>query len=313
MKSNQAIFNLPAGFGFTVSATSDAGAHNFAEISFERDGEVTKLGLVNPGQSRNFRALFTDANIIVAGFAGDYSPSAMRVYPDPGVEYPVAVYYNDTYGGDSDFDDLIVNIIRFKVLSLSGAEGFYKNNKIDPIGVHSLDYLGAHFKLSEAIEFVNNLDNGCEVTAADYSSLPELVASLNDQEKALYNQDPIVGTRVLFEAREAVNICSTLYSNVSLHNGNGDAFRHFYWNFRMCRNGGIGEVWAERWASAHESDIGNPVLEKTMDLFNNAKGRSFAATDVDDVPSDLRAVLRVGGCRIISNGALVKSDSSDEI
>lgn len=53
--------------------------------------------------------------------------------------------------------------------------------------------------------------------------------------------------------------------------GRGDAFRHAYWNALMTKE--IDETWAEKFATAHESETpeGN---DRTMDLRNNAEGRT---------------------------------------
>jgi len=312
MAANEAFLELPAGYGFSVSCTSDAGAANFAVVSFERNGNRTTLGEVRPNESHTFRALFTDAKIVIAGFAGGYLASRLYPFQDSGLAYTNIIRYDDSYGDDYDYNDLVVSVSRFKVLSIPQAAALSSSEPLAAERPHSLDYLSQHHRLDEAAQFVSRLDNGDSISSPDYSSLPTLVTSLNDQERALYNSDPVVGTRIFLEAREATAAAKSLYSLESLHNGNGDAFRHFYWNFRMVRNSDIGSIWAEKWATAHESEVGNPALEKTMDLFNNAKGRLFAAEDVDDVPSDLRAVLRTGGCRMIVGGSLVKSNSSGE-
>lgn len=54
-----------------------------------------------------------------------------------------------------------------------------------------------------------------------------------------------------------------------LHTGNGDAFRHAYWN--VLNRYYVGERFAKMFSDAHESEVPNGI-DKTMDLRNNAIG-----------------------------------------
>lgn len=65
------------------------------------------------------------------------------------------------------------------------------------------------------------------------------------------------------------------FTSAVLHNGNGDAFRHALWNALMVKL--TDSSWANKWATAHEYGAKNqPSIEKSMDLSNNAYGRSLA-------------------------------------
>lgn len=57
-------------------------------------------------------------------------------------------------------------------------------------------------------------------------------------------------------------------------NGEGDAFRHAYWNAAMTK--AIGPDRAQAFAHAVEVQGGNPVGERQMDLYNNREGRALA-------------------------------------
>jgi hypothetical protein len=143
--------------------------------------------------------------------------------------------------------------------------------------------------------------------------LPIVREKLNAEEKKLFDQDPVIGARVLLHAIGATSSAEELYEDTALHNGNGDAFRHMYWNYRMGSDPRIGVSWAERWGNAHEDGAGNqPPLEKSMDLHNNWRGRQLASERVDDDPRALRAAVRSGSCRILVGGALVRSSSQGE-
>jgi hypothetical protein len=59
------------------------------------------------------------------------------------------------------------------------------------------------------------------------------------------------------------------------NNDNGDAYRHFYWNFAMTTHwlGSPGKATA--FGNAHEVTARNGSAERGMDLYNNAMGRAF--------------------------------------
>jgi hypothetical protein len=86
-----------------------------------------------------------------------------------------------------------------------------------------------------------------------------------------------------------------------LHNGPGDAWRHAYWNCRMTAEIGASE--AEIIASAHESFGDGPAIEDTMDLHNNAEGRTCSG----DCDVCVQSKLDKGALRIIQAGSLVPS------
>lgn len=53
-----------------------------------------------------------------------------------------------------------------------------------------------------------------------------------------------------------------------------NSFQHSYWNVLMVKH--LGYNLAEDFATAHENFDGNPWIHKSMDLYNNEKGRDFA-------------------------------------
>lgn len=99
-------------------------------------------------------------------------------------------------------------------------------------------------------------------------------SQLNQQEKDLYNSNMAYGLLSLSTGALAVNEAKRRYTNDCLDGGNGDAFRHAFWNAMMVNQTSVD--WATKWATAHEE--GNPNnnnLDKTMDLANNARGRQI--------------------------------------
>ena len=57
--------------------------------------------------------------------------------------------------------------------------------------------------------------------------------------------------------------------NSGADNSIAHAFQHTYWNVLMYKH--LGELNAEKFATAHENFEDNPRLPKAMDLYNNEK------------------------------------------
>lgn len=71
----------------------------------------------------------------------------------------------------------------------------------------------------------------------------------------------------------------------SVNDGQGDAFRHTYWNALMSDK--FGEDFAKSYATAHERGGGQPSHREAMDLFNNNLGRQIAAENPNASPAEL--------------------------
>jgi len=83
-------------------------------------------------------------------------------------------------------------------------------------------------------------------------------------------------------AQMAKNEASNRYPVESLHNGNGDAFRHCFWSCEMAKQ--FGQKCAKAVGENHETADdrnGQPKYEHDMDTANNAFGRSLASPGVD--------------------------------
>lgn len=74
--------------------------------------------------------------------------------------------------------------------------------------------------------------------------------------------------------KDALKAAQERFSGSSLHNGSGDAWRHFRWNFDMAQR--MGRANAAAAANLYESTNPNPVAEHSMDYFNNSVGRQAA-------------------------------------
>lgn len=123
------------------------------------------------------------------------------------------------------------------------------------------------------------------------------IGGANAQEVALCARHPIRCTKAKNNANSA-NTQATAYYKAGLHNGNGDAFRHAYWNNLMVRSIGAGP--AAEFANAHEYGAKNaPALETKMDLHNNKVGRhSISGSTAASVRN---AITNGQGVRIVSN------------
>ncbi|MEH6943043.1 DUF6973 domain-containing protein [Bacillus sp. JJ722] len=110
--------------------------------------------------------------------------------------------------------------------------------------------------------------------ASKYDSVPYVTDMLNAKEKEVFNSNKSYGLKALVAGQKAKEYSEAKYESGSLHNGNGDAFRHILWNTYM-RNYTT-KAYAEKFATAHEEgSIGQPAIEKKMDLYNNSVGRDL--------------------------------------
>jgi hypothetical protein len=69
------------------------------------------------------------------------------------------------------------------------------------------------------------LDGDATTRLLGYDDIPFLEDMLNEQEKALFREDPIIGVRVLYAGKTATDASVAMYQSACLHNGNGDAFQ----------------------------------------------------------------------------------------
>ncbi|MFN3366738.1 MAG: DUF6973 domain-containing protein [Exiguobacterium mexicanum] len=122
------------------------------------------------------------------------------------------------------------------------------------------------------------------------------IGGANSQEVKLCAFNPIDCSKAKANASSA-GAKSEEYYSVGLYNGNGDAFRHAYWNVLMVSS--IGSEMAYKFANAHEyGDDDQPALEQDMDLHNNRVGRSLKGSTATQVKS---AISRGLGVRIVNN------------
>jgi hypothetical protein len=134
---------------------------------------------------------------------------------------------------------------------------------------------------------------------------------LNTLEIALFAKNPLGGYKVFSCARLANDVSSKYWAESTIHNGNGDAFRHCFWSGCVALATNLDYALVEEWGNAHEDGTpNNPPLESSMDKYNNLQGMDAAALAASN-PAPLEAVCldytRNGQLRIIDSGKLVFS------
>lgn len=132
---------------------------------------------------------------------------------------------------------------------------------------------------------------------------------ITSEEAKLVAKHPIDASMIYSNAQTAQNAAKDIYKNSTLYLGNGDAFRHAYWNALNVNFVGTSE--AEQFATAHESETpsGN---DKTMDLRNNRIGRDIGeSTSISELKSTVESYCDDGDLwRLDDDGDLVSTDSS---
>ncbi|TGN33105.1 hypothetical protein [Lysinibacillus sp. S2017] len=157
---------------------------------------------------------------------------------------------------------------------------------------------------------IMNKDSGQIVTL----DIPYVENMLNSKEIVVFNSNKVYGLQALLAAQKATNYAENIYTSATLHNGNGDAYRHILWNTLM-RNYTT-KAYAESFATAHEEgSSGQPALEKQMDLFNNEVGRNitFNGTNLEGELNALSAVKSAvdgGKGKRISGTALIATNAT---
>lgn len=148
----------------------------------------------------------------------------------------------------------------------------------------------------KAADILINKSNQNKNTYSTYKYLPESFYDLNPEEVLLVGLYPKHALGVYSCSTKALSESQRLYNNNSatLVDGNGDAFRHAYWNVLMVKDFigleltiGRATSVAQLFADAHETaSSGTP---KEMDLYNNMVGRNIATEQYEgwfSFPSD---------------------------
>ncbi|MDM5303369.1 hypothetical protein QUF44_17670 [Bacillus subtilis] len=140
---------------------------------------------------------------------------------------------------------------------------------------------------------------------------------LTDAEIRLAQSNPMEFVKYGNAAQEAKTEAQKYYGKSQLYQGNGDAFRHAYWNARLVQSFGGGPSHgydrAKVWANAHESKSSG--IDKEMDLYNNETGRFLAMENYYTYSSVkyssvLRSMVKQGSLVRIVNKKLVATNGT---
>jgi hypothetical protein len=140
---------------------------------------------------------------------------------------------------------------------------------------------------------------------------------LNAREQTLYKSNPAKALLCMSNGLFALNTAKQQYSSETLHNGNGDAFRHTLWNYAMYCD--VGYAFAKEWSDAHEyGSTDQPLIEQQMDLHNNGVGLQLGSANPNTVLHSTfidktKQKVRNGDCRIISGASLARSNAYGEL
>jgi len=151
------------------------------------------------------------------------------------------------------------------------------------------------------------------------TSLPGSPDVMGPNTRAVFNSNPIWGVVALREGHYAQAAAARRWSATSLHNGNGDAFRHAAWNALMMLYIGS-RSFVERFATAWEDDgdlNGQPSIERQIDISNNRLGLNLGANNPNAGPMELEnmvknAITSGRGMRIV-NGRIVTTNNAGSI
>ena len=124
-------------------------------------------------------------------------------------------------------------------------------------------------------------------------------------EALLLTQGPEAVGKHFSIASEATDTAAATFP-ASTADGQGDAFRHAYWNAMMTQQ--FGEEWTTAYATAHEKSAGNVPAREAMDLYNNEQGRRIALANPDAGPAELQQLIK----NEIANGGLVVLETSKD-
>lgn len=140
------------------------------------------------------------------------------------------------------------------------------------------NYINSHenYTINDLTKLIEPAKESINSKNYDYSVLlPTSKDLLNDEEKALFNSNPLYGLSVLLQASYA-NSQELGRFGANTWATNGDAFRHALWNALGAHF--TSESYMNQFATAHETGSNGydqNSIDTQMDLQNNATGRSL--------------------------------------
>ncbi|MGM0816196.1 MAG: DUF6973 domain-containing protein [Bacillota bacterium] len=139
-----------------------------------------------------------------------------------------------------------------------------------------------------------------------YSYIPGF-SDLTEKEVELARQHPVEFVTYASTAKNASDETNKYFGKSQLWQGNGDAFRHTYWNAILVPNfGGTmkgpnhGYNRAKVWTTAHEQN--SKGADREMDLYNNEQGRQLGVTKYYNTNTQFSKSIRT----MVKQGSLVR-------
>ncbi|MCO7126029.1 hypothetical protein NIE88_09600 [Sporolactobacillus shoreicorticis] len=170
-------------------------------------------------------------------------------------------------------------------------------------------------KIKKSTQTSTNL-NSYSTTDSDYPPIPVPgFGKLTGNELKLATSNPAEFAIYAADAVEAYNKAKQLYSEAQLSKGNGDAFRHAFWNAILVKDFGgnnrdHGDQRAETWTDAHEQY--STGVDHEMDLYNNYVGREYAyfhfSFNHTQLNTSIQGQVAQGATARIVNGNLVATN-----
>ena len=88
--------------------------------------------------------------------------------------------------------------------------------------------------------------------------------------------------------KHTYEFCQKEYGNEQNKNGKANAFRHAYWNYKICKNSlkftkntQKSAKWTQKVVDYYEKVTRNEALDRAMDIHNNAIGRMLFLANFD--------------------------------
>jgi len=88
--------------------------------------------------------------------------------------------------------------------------------------------------------------------------------------------------------KHTYEFCQKEYGSEQNLNGKANAFRHAYWNYKICKNSlkftknsQKSVNWTQKVVDYYEKVTKNEILDRAMDIHNNAIGRMLFLANID--------------------------------
>lgn len=202
---------------------------------------------------------------------------------------------------------------------------YLTNEEVKSINLYALNSIYEEVKndvFSKSEEELNQIvaekikDNHLVSYSTGYSLQIPGFGTLTDAEIDLAKKNPFEFVTYGACSVLAKTASEQYYSKASLYQGNGDAFRHSFWNAVLAKDLGaikgrdFGVARAKVWTDAHEQYSSG--IDKEMDLYNNEIGRTVAYNNYswnkDQYISHLKNEIANGSMIRIVDDQLVRTN-----